>query len=208
MTTLLDDAAIRTIDVLEIGDPLAPVPTRLTGGATVLVRRSLVPRLARAGELLPRGVRLRVLEGHRPAQEQLAIYGRYDESLRLRHPDWPDDVRRRAVSRFVSPIEVAPHVAGAAVDLTLVGPLGRELDMGTAVDATPEESENACFLDAEHIGARARRNRRFLADAMGAAGFVNYPTEWWHWSFGDKYWAYTTGAAYALYGPVRVPVPA
>ena len=36
------------------------------------------------------------------------------------------------------------------------------------------------------------------------SGFVNYPTEWWHWSYGDRYWALTTGAAAALYGPVEL----
>jgi zinc D-Ala-D-Ala dipeptidase len=31
---------------------------------------------------------------------------------------------------------------------------------------------------------------------------VNYPTEWWHWSYGDSYWALTTGAPAAIYGPI------
>ena len=34
---------------------------------------------------------------------------------------------------------------------------------------------------------------------LTAAGLVNYPTEWWHWSFGDRYWALLTGAAAACY---------
>jgi D-alanyl-D-alanine dipeptidase len=28
---------------------------------------------------------------------------------------------------------------------------------------------------------------------------VNYPTEWWHWSYGDRYWALMTGAPAARY---------
>ena len=31
---------------------------------------------------------------------------------------------------------------------------------------------------------------------------MNYPTEWWHWSYGDRYWALVTGAPAAHYGPV------
>ena len=31
---------------------------------------------------------------------------------------------------------------------------------------------------------------------------VNYPTEWCHWSYGDRYWALMTGATAAVYGPV------
>ena len=40
-----------------------------------------------------------------------------------------------------------------------------------------------------------------LGAALTAAGLVNYPTEWWHWSYGDRYWALMTGAPAALYGP-------
>lgn len=40
-----------------------------------------------------------------------------------------------------------------------------------------------------------------LNAALTAAGLVNYPTEWWHWSYGDRYWALATGADHALYGP-------
>jgi D-alanyl-D-alanine dipeptidase len=38
---------------------------------------------------------------------------------------------------------------------------------------------------------------------MTGAGFVNYPSEWWHWSYGDRYWAVVTGEPHAIYGPVE-----
>jgi D-alanyl-D-alanine dipeptidase len=47
--------------------------------------------------------------------------------------------------------------------------------------------------------AQARANRAVLGSALTAAGLVNYPTEWWHWSFGDRYWALLTGATAACY---------
>ena len=108
----------------------------------------------------------------------------------------------RLTSRFVAPIEVAPHVAGAAVDLTLVDASGDELDLGTPIDATPEESADACYFASPAISSAARANRAVLAEALEAAGLVNYPTEWWHWSYGDRYWALVTGAPAARYGPV------
>ncbi len=40
-----------------------------------------------------------------------------------------------------------------------------------------------------------------LSTALTAADLVNYPTEWWHWSYGDRYRALRTGAAAAHYGP-------
>ena len=36
---------------------------------------------------------------------------------------------------------------------------------------------------------------------MEKAGFINYPAEWWHWSYGDCYWAYFNKCD-AIYSPV------
>ena len=35
-----------------------------------------------------------------------------------------------------------------------------------------------------------------LAKALHTAGLVNYPTEWWHWSYGDRYWAMASACRY------------
>lgn len=78
----------------------------------------------------------------------------------------------------MSPPEVAPHSAGAAVDLTLADDDGHELDMGTRMNATPEESAGACYTQAGNINADARSHRDILSTALTAAGLVNYPTEW------------------------------
>ncbi|MEV1002288.1 M15 family metallopeptidase [Nonomuraea sp. NPDC050202] len=72
----------------------------------------------------------------------------------------------------------------------------------TPVNAGPEESGGACCTHHPALPSRPRANRRLLAQAMSAAGFTNYPTEWWHWSYGDRYWALTTGAPAAVYGPL------
>ena len=80
---------------------------------------------------------------------------------------------------------------------------GEPLDLGTPIDATPEESDGRCWFAAAGIGADARAHRDLLARVLGNQGLVNYPTEWWHWSFGDRYWALMTGAPAALYGPTE-----
>jgi D-alanyl-D-alanine dipeptidase len=77
--------------------------------------------------------------------------------------------------------------------------------MGTPVDATPEQSDGACWTAATNISRFARSHRRLLTTVLTWSGLVNYPTEWWHWSYGDRYWALCTGAAAALYGPVDLP---
>ncbi|MET9269414.1 M15 family metallopeptidase [Kribbella sp. NPDC003557] len=200
-TVLLSDDRITGIPAIETGEPLVDLFTRdvLTSGQQ-FARESVADRLALADTFLPAGIRLHVVEGLRPVGSQQAIWDGYHAELAQLHPGLsPRDVDRLA-SRFVSPVEVAPHVAGAAVDLTLVGAHG-PLDLGTPIDATPEQSSGACFFAATNISREARTNRSLLADVLSAAGLVNYPTEWWHWSFGDRYWAFLEDRPNALYGP-------
>jgi zinc D-Ala-D-Ala dipeptidase len=52
------------------------------------------------------------------------------------------------------------------------------------------------------VAAAARLHRDVLASAVDGAGFVNYPAEWWHWSHGDRYWAFQTGQDASRYGPL------
>ncbi|MEV5786059.1 histidine triad (HIT) protein [Streptomyces sp. NPDC051639] len=54
-------------------------------------------------------------------------------------------------------------------------------------------------------GLRARTNSATLSGALSAAGLINYDTEWWHWSAGDRYWALQTRQPAAFYGPVELP---
>jgi D-alanyl-D-alanine dipeptidase len=72
--------------------------------------------------------------------------------------------------------------------------------MGSPEAATPEESNGACYTDAEGLDEQARGNRRVMGHALRTVGMVNYPTEWWHCSYGDRYWALTTGATAAIFG--------
>jgi D-alanyl-D-alanine dipeptidase len=206
MTTpvLLADPRVSAIPVDETGEPLVALDPALPA-RTVLVREGLAARLRAAAADLPGSVRLHVVEGHRPAAAQQRIIDRYTAEVRAAHPT--ADARELAdlVSRFVAPLAVAPHVAGAAVDLTLTDLSGVPLDLGTPIDATPEQSGGRCYFASPDIDARARAGRSLLAAVLAEAGLVNYPTEWWHWSYGDRYWALATGAEHALYGPVEVP---
>ncbi|WFE22780.1 M15 family metallopeptidase [Solwaraspora sp. WMMD937] len=212
---LLSDARVAAVPGADDGEPLVDLrelpELRLDGraaeptGGYARLRESVVERLLMAQRTLPDGLRLLIVEGYRPYQAQLEIFTSYREDLRRHHPDWPPERLHRETTKFVSPVEVAPHLTGGAVDLTLCTTAGVELDMGTAVDATPQASDDACFTAAPSIGATARRHRQIMATALHGAGLVNYPTEWWHWSYGDRYWALLTAAPQTRYGPVRLP---
>lgn len=203
------DPRIAAVPVRECGEALTDVresglrtgKERLDGeGNYAHLRAGVVQRLLRAQELLPVGMRLMVVEGYRSPTLQREYFEEYEAELRAAHPHWTAPELRGAASRYVSPPEIAPHSAGAAVDLTLVGPDGREVDMGTPMNASPEESAGACYTHAPGLSPQVRANRSVLGAALTAAGLVNYPTEWWHWSYGDRYWAWRTRATAAPYG--------
>ncbi|MEU8529804.1 M15 family metallopeptidase [Streptomyces sp. NPDC048629] len=211
---LMSDPRVAGLPVKECGEPLVDV--RQDGSLLVdlrkqdpadafsLLREGVLRRLRDAQDALPGGLRLLFVEGYRPPSLQRTYFEEYGAQLRAGRPDWSDEQVHTMASRYVSPPEIAPHSAGAAVDLTLADAEGRELDLGTRVNADPEESDGACYTGAENITEEARANRAILGAALGAAGLVNYPTEWWHWSYGDRYWAMSTGAPAALYGPYEL----
>ncbi|MGN9760031.1 M15 family metallopeptidase [Streptomyces sp. SD31] len=209
----MSDRRVAPIPVVDCGEPLVDVRGVLLvddrradpAGAFAHLRQGVLDRLLQAQSLLPDGLRLLFIEGYRPPALQRRYFEQYANELREANPAWPQDQVHEAASRYVSPPEIAPHSAGAAVDLTLVDADGRELDMGTRVNASPEESDGACYTGAPSISPQARTNRTTLAATLSAAGLVNYATEWWHWSHGDRYWALMTNQPTALHGPRDLP---
>ncbi|MEV6982635.1 M15 family metallopeptidase [Sphaerisporangium sp. NPDC051017] len=68
----------------------------------------------------------------------------------------------------------------------------------------PVRDTGDCHTASTSISTEAAGRRHVLGEALEAAGLVNYPTEWWHWSYGNRYWAYVTGASAARYGPMTL----
>ncbi|MFD4260307.1 M15 family metallopeptidase [Streptomyces sp. NPDC058534] len=186
---LMSDPKVAAVPVQECGEPLVDVRRggalladrrkwQDSAGACFHLREGVLTRLLEAQAQLPPGLRLLFVEGYRPPALQRRYFDKYASQLRTAHPHWSPDQLRSAASRYVSPPEIAPHSAGAAVDLTLADAEGRELDMGTRMNATPEESAGACYTHADNISAEARCHRTLLGTALTTAGLVNYPTEW------------------------------
>ncbi|WP_234366314.1 M15 family metallopeptidase [Streptomyces albireticuli] len=193
---LLSDPRVLALPVRDCGEPLTEITAtpgvlldpreRDAAGAYGRARTGVLNRLQQAARALPCGIRFLVIEGHRTAHEQQRRFDRYEDRLRSEGVTDRAELRRRT-STFASPIEVAPHCAGAALDITLADTDGRELAMGGAVNAHRSGDTASCPLDAPGLPEDARHHRALLVRAMTSAGFVSYPSEWWHWSHGDRY---------------------
>jgi zinc D-Ala-D-Ala dipeptidase len=206
---LVEDHRVLAVPIRECGEPLVDLrgyplhvttrhPKARSEAETRLhCRESVTQRLLRADARLPEGVRLLIVECHRPLELQDAYWEDQLKSLRERHPDWTEDKLATENAKFVAPPEIVPpHSTGGAVDLVLVDAEGEEFDMGSALN----EKGPLMRTHARGLRQEARQNRILLLEAMESAGFVNYPHEWWHFSYGDRPWAYAKDEPAAIYG--------
>jgi D-alanyl-D-alanine dipeptidase len=170
-----------------------------------LARLTVADMLARAAAQLPAGLRLAIVEGWRPPAIQRAMHEATRRRLREANPDWSAQRLGRTANRFSAPPSRAappPHLTGGAVDVSIVRPDGTHVDFISPYDILDPRGAPAA---AKGLTEEANANRELLRRAMRAAGFTNYPAEWWHWSYGDQGWAYRGGHPEALYGLVIPP---
>lgn len=169
----------------------------------LLARRTVAQMLQKAASYLPKGHTLGVFSAFRSLEEQERIYQRVYRRFKRRHPNAPKNVLRRLTNRFVHPpdIKTPPgHSTGGAIDLSILGPDGTELDMTKPFKWRTPKSRFVAATYAEGLSEEARKNRALLIQVMTKAGFTNYAGEWWHWSYGDSCWAWRLGRKTAIYG--------
>lgn len=166
-----------------------------------LLRQSVAQKLIAAQNKLPSGIKFKIIEGFRPIEVQKRIFEEQIEFLSQQHPDWSRERLKEEASLFVAPPEsIPPHSTGGTVDLTLIDEAGQELDMGTKLN---DEYREDTYTLSNNISTKALDNRKILITALEAEGFANYPAEWWHWSYGDQYWAYIKKEQVAIYGSIK-----
>jgi len=177
---------------------------QIHSAASSFARKTVTEKLCKAQSCLPDGIKFKILEGYRPVSIQKKIFKERMAYLKKQNPKWNEERLFRETAVFVAPWEnTPPHSTGGAIDLTLVAKKGKELVMGTNFkDVYGDVYDDSCFTDAE-VSKEAKSNRKILIDALTRAGFVNYPAEWWHWSYGDRYWAFLKKKRFAIYGSVK-----
>lgn len=152
-------------------------------------RETVAKKLIEALDYLPMGYQFLIKEAYRPLSQQKKSFEETLNTYKLQFPEKNDTEIYDLTSQYVAPVDVAGHPTGGAIDITLFKD-GIELNMGTEYNASAVESQNRSYLDSPDISESEKINRNILAEALEKVGFINYPTEWWHWSYGDRYWAF------------------
>jgi len=133
-------------------------------------------------QLRTQAMRLLVFDCYRPARA-VRHFVRWaqdlsDDRTKARH--YPALDKRQLLGDYIAP--VSGHSRGATVDLTLLDCSGgracEPIDMGTEFDFFDPRANT----ESPAATAAQRQNRQWLKTAMEAAGFRNYPQEWWHYT--------------------------
>lgn len=214
MLTIISDPKILKIPIKENNDPLVDLletsilcdnSSKNLSSVTKefsKLRKTVFKKLLKAQSFLPKGIYLFVKEGYRPISFQKKIFNQYKNKLRIQNPDLDEERLFIEASLFIAPPDIVPpHSTGGALDLVLVDQKKQELDLGGFPDNNSSYSDS-CKTAAKNISKIAKHNRKILLTAMKKVGFINYPYEWWHYSYGDRYWAYVSKNPTAFYGSI------
>lgn len=124
-----------------------------------LVKPAVDALVSASTGLRSKGLHMVIWDAYRPLEAQ--------QKLRAANSD----------DRYV--LEVSKHCQGLAIDLTLADNKGVYLDMGTDHDDFTEKAHAGSQVISDEQAA----NRKLLSDAMEAAGFKQWPYEWWHFDY-------------------------
>jgi D-alanyl-D-alanine dipeptidase len=174
---------------------------RMAREKTAYLRRSVAAMLGAASKRLPKGQQFIINDAWRPAFIQCQIFFDFVKKGERRYPGLSRAARMREIKKYVAPwkgVNASGHMSGGAIDLRIVDTRGRKIPMRSR---GLSYKENA-LSDQPKLPAVQKRNRALLSAALLAAGFSNYPLEYWHWSFGDYQWARRNGKPVAKYGAV------
>jgi D-alanyl-D-alanine dipeptidase len=171
------------------------------------IRRTLYEKLIEAQSYLPKHLKFCVYECYRSLQLQAQLFNQRYKIVQEANPGLEHAQIFKETALLVSPTinldgskNIPPHGAGAAIDLYLIDEENQYVDMGIHPKDWMQDTEGTLSrTDSLKISGIAKEHRIMMSNALNKVDFANYPGEYWHWSYGDRYWAYQKGKAFALY---------
>lgn len=174
----------------------------------LLLRQTISDKLLNILNQINSNCGLGIFDAYRPNKVQQLWYEAELAKIQADHQSWPQEKCIDEVKRWLSPAQTdptlppSPHSTGGAVDITIVqleNPI-ITIDMGS----NHGEWSSRSWTNSQEISSAARDNRIKLQQLMASVGMVNYPGEWWHYSWGDSFWAVATRAKQAVYGRIEL----
>ena len=200
---------LRTVPIKECGEPLLCIQDHLPDVICqpqnndmfqhtqhrIFVREGCLERLKTANEILRsklKNARLLIVYGYRHPAIQKKYF---DEQCHKVEFSNENDLLEY-VHQLIAVPDVAGHPTGGAVDVTIQVD-GINLDMGTKIFDFDHVEKLPTFSN--KINKEQMKNRLLLRSVMLQASFAPFNGEWWHFSYGDKEWAYYYQRPFAIY---------
>lgn len=168
------------------------------------LRKSVLLKLQEVQKQLPNHLQLVLKAGYRPLQVQKWLFEANLDFLRKRFPEKTEQELYKMNLEFVADPQnfIPPHSTGAAVDLYLFdNDKNAPLDMGCPINYPDDLSWT---WNMQNLTSEQQKNRIFLTELMIANGFANLASEWWHYSYGDQYWALFYDQEEALFNAIEL----
>jgi D-alanyl-D-alanine dipeptidase len=159
-------------------------------GDKILVRKKVYEMLLRSQHALSNenpDFTLYVTYGYRSLEIQKL---RFQNFIKNMNTDSYKDTTElyNAVHPFIAVPTVAGHPTGGAVDITIKNKISDSfLDFGSL---QYDYRTKDCYVYINTISDNAKKNRMLLRKVMVDAGFAPFDGEWWHFSYGERDWAY------------------
>ena len=140
-----------------------------------------------------------VYYGYRHPDIQKLYFEQMSKKLKINNDEDPTTFEER-VNKFIAHPDVAGHPTGGAIDASLLLN-GADVNMGCQIFDFDQPTKIQTF--SEEISGEEFANRMILRNLFVEAGFSPFDGEWWHFSYGDREWAYNQPSkTIAHYGQV------
>lgn len=167
----------------------------------LFLRKTIVEWLNYAQSNLPRGYHLFIIDPLRTESMVWKLYKKYFEKAKKEKPELSDkeiDLWLRIL--LAMPDDPVPpgHMTGGAVDVVLADDQKELVPMEIDYKIIPKENQKFTFCPG--LPEEIIRRRKILYDTLTKIGFHNYSREYWHYSYGEPYWAVRRKNKTAIYG--------
>jgi len=164
-------------------------------------RKTVAKMICRAKKELPKGMTFIIGDAWRSQYVQEEIMEGFIKRFSKKYPNCSKAKVIQEVNKFVAPSNgkyASGHMTGGAVDLRLWNN-GRKVPMKSSKLTYQENAKSFQPKLPNYI----QRNRELLFNVLTKAGLSNSSREYWHWCYGDIWWAKRTKKKVAIYGVVK-----
>ena len=173
-------------------------------GDKIYVRKAVADKLLNVQNRIKEErseLQLLIVYGYRTPEVQQAYFSERIKDVEKGYPYLNDNDKREMAHSMSADPNSAGHTVGGAVDITLWdNNKNQEVDMGSAI----VEFGDIAYTFYPNISEEQKNNRLYLYRNMLAEGFAPFLGEWWHFSYGDKEWAFYYKKLCALYDKIEL----